>query len=154
MQSFPLTVKATQQIPRADHVISSCILFIYSLICVSIYSFVNSLTRSPTYYYYYYFRYHFYGGIYNYISETNHFCRVYSVAAALCLQFMLHIMLFPFLNVMYFYISAFRSICVVPHMIVSCSLISSFPGIIIIIIISSSSSSSSSSGNSICLVNG
>jgi len=56
MQSFPLTVTATQQIHRDDfHVISSCILFIYSFICLSIYSFVNSLTRSPTYYYYYYY---------------------------------------------------------------------------------------------------
>jgi len=45
-------------------------------------------------------------------------------------------MLFPMLNVMYFYISAFRSMCVVPYAIVSCCcLISCFPGIIIIIII-------------------
>jgi len=30
-------------------------------------------------------------GIYNYIPETNHVSMVYSVAAVLCLQFMLHI---------------------------------------------------------------
>jgi len=33
-------------------------------------------------------------GIYNYIPETNHVYRVYSVAALLYLQFMLHVMLF------------------------------------------------------------
>jgi len=31
-------------------------------------------------------------GIYNYIPETNHVSRVYSFAATLCLQFMLHVM--------------------------------------------------------------
>jgi hypothetical protein len=30
-------------------------------------------------------------------------------------------MLFPGLNVVYLHISAFRSMCVVPHMVVSCS---------------------------------
>jgi len=33
-------------------------------------------------------------GIYNYIRETNHVSRVYSVAAVLYLQFVLHVMLF------------------------------------------------------------
>ena len=33
-------------------------------------------------------------GIYNYIPETNHVSRVYSVAAILYLQFVLHVMLF------------------------------------------------------------
>ena len=33
-------------------------------------------------------------GIYSYIPETNHVCRVYSVAAILYLQFVLHVMLF------------------------------------------------------------
>jgi len=33
-------------------------------------------------------------GIYNYISEPNHVSRVYSVAAVLYLQFVLHVMLF------------------------------------------------------------
>jgi hypothetical protein len=33
-------------------------------------------------------------GIYNYIPETNHVSRVYSVAAVLYLQFVLHVMLF------------------------------------------------------------
>jgi hypothetical protein len=31
-------------------------------------------------------------GIYNYIPETNHVARVYSVAAVLYLQFVLHVM--------------------------------------------------------------
>jgi len=33
-------------------------------------------------------------GIYNYIPETNHVSRVYSVAAVLLLKFVLHVMLF------------------------------------------------------------
>ena len=33
-------------------------------------------------------------GIYNYIPETNHVSRVCSVAGVLCLQFVLHVMLF------------------------------------------------------------
>jgi len=33
-------------------------------------------------------------GIYNYVPETNHVSRVCSVAAALYLQFVLHVMLF------------------------------------------------------------
>ena len=33
-------------------------------------------------------------GIYKYIAETNHVSRVYSVAAVLYLQFVLHVMLF------------------------------------------------------------
>jgi len=32
-------------------------------------------------------------GIYNYIHETNHVSRVYSVAAVLYLQFVLHVLL-------------------------------------------------------------
>jgi hypothetical protein len=43
-------------------------------------------------------------GIYNYIPETNHISRVYSVAAILRLLFMVHVMLLPMLNVFYFYI--------------------------------------------------
>jgi len=33
-------------------------------------------------------------GIYNYMPETNHVARVYSVAAVLYLQFVVHVMLF------------------------------------------------------------
>ena len=33
-------------------------------------------------------------GIYNYIPETNHVYRIYSVTAVLYLQFVLHVMLF------------------------------------------------------------
>jgi hypothetical protein len=68
-------------------------------------------------------------GIYNSIYETSHVSRVYKVAAVLCLQFMLHVMLFPMLHVLYLYISTFRSMCAVPNMAVFCSsLISCFPG--------------------------
>ena len=40
-------------------------------------------------------------GIYNYIPQTNYVTRVYSVAVILWLQFMVHVMLFPMLNVLY-----------------------------------------------------
>jgi hypothetical protein len=73
-------------------------------------------------------------GIYNYIPKTNHVSRVYNVAAILCLQYMVHTMLFPMTNVLYFYISILPSspVCAVPNMSVICSsLLSSCPGILI-----------------------
>jgi len=42
--------------------------------------------------------------IHNCIPETNHVSNVYNVAAILCLQFMVHIILLPMLNVLYFYV--------------------------------------------------
>jgi hypothetical protein len=56
--------------------------------------------------------------IYSYVPDTNHVYRVYSVAAILLLQFMVHVMLFPMINVLYFYISTFRSMFAVPSMAV------------------------------------
>jgi len=69
-------------------------------------------------------------GIYTYIPETNYVPREYSVAAILLLLFMALISLFSVLNLLYFYISTFRSMFSVPNMAVFCSFI-----IIIIIII-------------------
>ena len=59
-------------------------------------------------------------GIYNYVSETNHVSSVYSVAAVLCLQFVLHVMLFNVLYFyfLYFYISTSCSMCAVPNVAV------------------------------------
>jgi len=78
-------------------------------------------------------------GIYTYIPETNYVPREYSVAAILLLLIMVLISLVPVMNLLYFYISTFRSMCAVPNMAVFCnSFISCFPGklrIIIIIII-------------------
>ena len=75
-------------------------------------------------------------GIYTYIPETNYVPKEYSVAAILLLLFMVLISLVSVLNILYFYISTFRSVCVLPNMAVFCSsLTSRFPGIIIIIII-------------------
>ena len=103
-------------------------------------------------------------GIYTYIPETNYVPREYSVAAVLLLLFMVLISLVSVLNLLYFYISTFRSMCAVSNMAVFCSSLAScipgmlltyflsnfriFPvapiitGIIIIIIIIISSSSS------------
>jgi len=68
-------------------------------------------------------------GIYTYIPEANCVPREYSAAAILLLIFMVLISLVSVLNLLYFYISTFRSICAVPNMTVFCSFI-----IIIIII--------------------
>jgi len=51
--------------------------------------------------------------IYNYVPQTHHVCTVRTAAAILQLQFMLHVMLFPMLNVLHFYIITFRSVCAV-----------------------------------------
>ena len=71
-------------------------------------------------------------GIYTYIPETNYVPREYSVAAILLLLFMLLISLVSVLNLLYFHISTFRSMCVVPNMAVFwSSLTSCFPGMLL-----------------------
>jgi hypothetical protein len=57
-------------------------------------------------------------GIYTYIPETNCVPREYSVAAILLFVFMVHTSLAPVLNLLYFYISTFRSMRAVPNMAV------------------------------------
>ena len=69
-------------------------------------------------------------GIYTHIPDTNYVPKEYSVAAVLLFLFMVLISLVSVLNLLYFYISTFRSMCAVPNMAVLCSFI-----IIIIIII-------------------
>ena len=71
-------------------------------------------------------------GIYTYIPETNYVPREYSVAAILLLLFMLLISLVSVLNLLYFYISTFRSMCTVPNMAIFwSSLTTYFPGILL-----------------------
>ena len=60
-------------------------------------------------------------GIYTYIPETNYVPREYSVAATLLFLFMVFISLVSVLNLLYFYITTFRSMCPVPNMAVFCS---------------------------------
>ena len=68
-------------------------------------------------------------GVYTYIPETNYVPREYGVAAILLLLLMVLISLVSVLNLLYFYISTFRSTCAVPNMAVFCSsLTSCFPG--------------------------
>ena len=56
----------------------------------------------------------------------------YSVAAILLLLFMVLISLVSVLNLLYFHISTFRSMCAVPNMAVFCSsLTSCFPGVLL-----------------------
>jgi hypothetical protein len=54
-------------------------------------------------------------GIYTYIPETNYVHREYSVAAILLLLFMVLIPLVSVLNLLYFYINTFQSMCAVPN---------------------------------------
>jgi hypothetical protein len=53
---------------------------------------------------------------YNYMPETNYVSRVYSFSDILYLQLMIHVMLFPTLNVLYFNSSTFPSMAAVPNM--------------------------------------
>ena len=70
-------------------------------------------------------------GIYTHIPETNYVPREYSVAAILLLLFMVLISLVSVLNLLYFYISTFRSRCAVLNMAVFwSSLTSCFPGML------------------------
>jgi hypothetical protein len=67
-----------------------------------------------------------------YIPETNHVPREYSVAAILLLLFMVLISLVSVLNLLYFYISTFRSMCAVPNMAVFWSFLTSYiPGMLL-----------------------
>ena len=71
-------------------------------------------------------------GRYSCIPETNYVPREYSVAAVLLLLFMVLISLVSVLNLLYFYISTFRSVCTVPNMAVFCSSVTScFPGMLL-----------------------
>ena len=71
-------------------------------------------------------------GIYTHIPETNCVPREYGVAAILLLLFMVLISLVSVMNLLYFYISTFRSMCAVPNMAVFCSSLTSwFPGMLL-----------------------
>jgi len=71
-------------------------------------------------------------GIYIYIPETNYVPREYSVAAILLLLFMVLISYVSVLNLLYFYISTFRSMCAVPNIAVFwSSLTSCIPGMLL-----------------------
>ena len=75
-------------------------------------------------------------GIYTPIPETNYVPRECSIAAILLLVFMVLISLVSVLNLLYFYISTFQSMCAVPNMDVFCSsLTSCFPGMLLTFII-------------------
>jgi len=74
-------------------------------------------------------------GIFTYIPETNYVPREYSVAAILLLLFLVLTSLVSVLNLLYFYISTFRSMCAAPNMTVFCSFLSPKIAAIIIIII-------------------
>ena len=50
-------------------------------------------------------------GIYVCLPETNHVSRVYSFAAILYLQFVLHVMLFPMLHVLYTFFYFLKYVC-------------------------------------------
>jgi len=71
-------------------------------------------------------------GIYTYITDTNYVPREYSVETILLLLFIVFISLVSVLNLLYFYISTFRSMCAVPNMAVFwSSLTSCYPGMLL-----------------------
>ena len=84
-------------------------------------------------YYYYYHHHHLpMQGIYTCIPETNYVPREYKVAAILLLLFTVLISLVSVLNLLYFHISTFRSMCAVSNMAVFwSSLTSCFPGMLL-----------------------
>ena len=66
------------------------------------------------------------------IPETNYVPREHGVAAILLFLFMVLISLLAVLNLLYFYIRTFRSMCAVPNMAVFCSSLTSwFPGMLL-----------------------
>ena len=66
------------------------------------------------------------------MPETNHVSRVYSVAAILLVSFVLHVILIPMSNVLFFCITTYQSMCEVFSMAVVCSsLISGFPSMLL-----------------------
>ena len=70
-------------------------------------------------------------GTYTHIPETNYVPREHGVAAILLFLFMVLISLLAVLNLLYIYISTFRSMCAVPNMAVFCSSLTSwFPGML------------------------
>ena len=90
--------------------------------------------KNPILYYYYHHHYLLYEGVYTYthIPETICVPSEHGVAAILLILFMLLISLLSVLNLLYFYISAFRSMCAVPNMAVFCSSLTSwFPGMLL-----------------------
>jgi len=72
-------------------------------------------------------------GIYNYIPETNHVSSAQSVAVALHLQFVQHVMLFRTRNTFGTFTSALSVVCcAAPYMAAFCSsLILCFPGMLL-----------------------
>ena len=71
-------------------------------------------------------------GVYTYIPETNYVPREYSVASILLLLIMVLISLVSVLNLLYFYVSTFPTMCAVPNMAVFwSSLTSRFPGMLL-----------------------
>ena len=71
-------------------------------------------------------------GTYTHIPETNYIPREHGVAAVLLFLFMVLISLLAVFNLLYFYISTFRSMCAVPNMAVFCSSLTSwFPGMLL-----------------------
>jgi len=111
MQGIYTCIPETNYVPR-EYSVAAIIIIIIIITIIIIISFMQ--------------------GIYTYIPETHYVPREYSVAANLLLLFMVLISLVSVLNLLYFYISTFRSMCAVPNMAVFCSsLTSCFPGMLL-----------------------
>jgi len=65
------------------------------------------------------------------IMYLSHVSSVYYIRASLWLQFVVHVMSFPMINVLFFYVRTFRGICAVTNIAVFCSsLMSCLPGML------------------------
>ena len=73
---------------------------------------------------------YFYHDIYNYIPETNNISKVCNIAVALCLRYMVRVMPYTTINVLYPYLSSFRSMCAVPNVAVFSSSLMCFLGVL------------------------
>jgi hypothetical protein len=49
-----------------------------------------------------------------YLTQTMFLRYTYNITATLCLQCIVHVMLLPMIDVLYFYITTFRSMCAAP----------------------------------------
>ena len=91
MQGIYTHIPETNYVPR-EYSVAAILLFLFMVfrnnrIAATLYS-------TYYYYYYYYACFHIYAGYLHLYTETHHVSRVYSVAAVLYLQFVLHVMLF------------------------------------------------------------
>ena len=104
----------------------------FSVICLAVFNQgVNYMSNYYYYYYYYYYPcYHLYAGYLQLYTSNKPCFRVHNVAAALYLQFALHVMLFRPRNMFCTFTLALIVVCVQCPIRLFFSFISCFPGML------------------------